>query len=105
MSPTVAMASGIQRAGVSPSLIIYVMGRFCFAITVPSHSWSTKRHRDSVAKYLDTFVDLFDGGFSWHEKRRENKVAPSIASSLTVQGFWVAHACPKGLGETLRWAH
>ena len=42
--------------GVSPSLIIYVTGRFCFAITVPSDRWSTKRHRDSVAKYLDDVV-------------------------------------------------
>ncbi len=50
-----------------------------------------KRHRNSVAKYLD-LSDVFDGGFN-DRKSARNKVAPSIASSLTVQGSgWLMRA-------------
>ena len=49
MSPTVAMASGIQRAGVSPSLIIYVMGRVSVS---PSPSLLTDGPQNVIAILL-----------------------------------------------------
>ena len=100
-SPTVAMAPGIQCAGVSPPLSVYVMD--LSVSPSPSLLADHKRHRNAVAKYLGSstclMVDLTTGKAQRKQGSAQHSLKPYCSR------IWVAHACPKGLGETLRWAH